>query len=128
TSAASKKAADARTHDRLTELSAEVRRPLPGSQKVYVEGSRPDVRVPMRVIAQSPTGGEANAAFPVYDTSGPYTDPRAAIDLRRGLPSVRGAWIAERGDTAELPAPTSAFGQERARDAATEHLRFEHVR
>jgi phosphomethylpyrimidine synthase len=130
TSAAAKKAATDATHARLTELSDEVRRPLPGSRKVYVEGSRPDVRVPMRLIAQSPTAGEpvANPAFPVYDTSGPYTDPEAAIDLRAGLPSVRGAWIAGRGDTVALSAPTSAFGQERASDARTEHLRFEHVR
>ena len=128
TTAAAKRAANDATHARIAELSDEVRRPLPGSQKVYVEGSRPDIQVPMRVVAQSATGGEANAAFPVYDTSGPYTDPAAPIDLRAGLPSVRGRWIAERGDTVELPAPTSAFGQERAGDAATEHLRFEHVR
>ena len=128
TPAAARRAADARTHDRLTELSDEVRRPFPGSQKVYVAGSRPDIRVPMRVIEQSATGDEPNPPFPVYDTSGPYTDPEAAIDLRRGLPSVRGAWIADRGDTVALPAPTSAFGQERASDARTGHLRFEHVR
>ena len=130
TTAAEKRAADARTHDRLTELSDEVRRPLPGSRKVYVEGSRPDVRVPMRLVSQSPTAGEAvdNPAFPVYDTSGPYTDPDAAIDLRRGLPSVRGAWVTDRGDTVALDAPTSTFGRERAGDARTEHLRFEHVR
>ncbi len=128
TAASGRRAANDATHARITELSDEVRRPLPGSQKVYVEGSRPDIRVPMRLIAQSPTGDEANPAFPVYDTSGPYTDPTAEIDLRRGLPSVRGAWIEERGDTVALAAPTSDFGKERAGDARTEHLRFEHAR
>ncbi|HLA63076.1 MAG TPA: phosphomethylpyrimidine synthase ThiC, partial [Rhodothermales bacterium] len=131
TSAAARRAADARTHDRLDELSDEVRRPFPGSRKVYVEGSRPDLRVPFRVVSQSATptadGVEVNPDIPVYDTSGPYTDPEAAIDLRRGLPSVRGAWIAERGDTEPLAAPSSAFGQERAGDPRTAHLRFEHL-
>jgi phosphomethylpyrimidine synthase len=131
TSAAEKRAADARTHDRLTELSEEVRRPFPGSRKVYVEGSRPDLRVPFRLVDQSPTaasfGEEKNPPIPLYDTSGPYTDPAAEIDLRRGLPSVRGAWIAERGDTEALAAPSSRFGHERLVDPATAHLRFEHA-
>src|SRR5690606_34402902 len=93
--------------------------------------SRPDLRVPMRLIEQSPTpassGVEANPPIPVYDTSGPYTDPEAEIDLRRGLPSVRGVWIEERGDTDVLDGPTSAFGRERMTDAATAHLRFGHL-
>ncbi len=131
TSAAAKRAADARTHDRLDELSAEVRRPFPRSKRIYVEGSRPDLRVPMREVALSDSpashGGTPNPPFPLYDTSGPYTDPNARIDLRRGLPSVRGAWIDERGDTEQLPGLTSAFGRERASDGALDHLRFEHV-
>ena len=65
--------------------------PLPNSRKVYIEGSRPDVRVPMREISQSPTpasfGGEPNPPLYVYDTSCAYTDPSAAIDIRSGLPS-----------------------------------------
>ncbi len=130
TSAAAKRAADARTHDRLDELSEEVRRPFPRSKKIYVEGSR-GIRVPMREVTLSDSpgshGGQPNPPFPIYDTSGPYTDPDAAIDLRRGLPNVRGAWIEARGDTEQLGGLTSAFGRERAVDAATEHLRFEHV-
>ncbi|HYE96307.1 MAG TPA: phosphomethylpyrimidine synthase ThiC [Rubricoccaceae bacterium] len=130
TSAAAKRDADARTFDRLTELSEEVRRPFPASQKVYVEGSRPDLRVPFRVVTQSPTpasfGEEENPPFPLYDTSGPYTDPEATIDLRGGLPPIRAAWIAERGDTEALSGPSSAFGHERLADPATAHLRFEH--
>ncbi|MEL6445273.1 MAG: phosphomethylpyrimidine synthase ThiC [Bacteroidota bacterium] len=124
-------AANAATHARLDQLSDEVRRPLPGSSKIYVEGSRPDLRVPMRLITQSPTpasfGVEENPPIPVYDTSGPYTDPDAAIDLRQGLPSVRGTWIADRSDTEVLDGPSSAFGRERLGDAKTAHLRFEHV-
>ena len=132
TSAAAKRAADAATKSRITELSDEVRRPLPGSRKVYVVGSRPDLRVPMRVVSQSDTsasfGVERNPDIPVYDASGPYTDPDVDIDLRRGLPSVRRAWIEERGDTERLAEPTSEFGRQRGADPATEHLRFEHVR
>ena len=131
TTAAAKRAANDATHARIEELSDEVRRPLPGSRKVYVTGSRPDLKVPMRVVSQSPTtgsfGDEANPDIPIYDCSGPYTDPDATIDLRAGLPSVRGAWIEERGDTEQLSDLTSTFGRERALDAKTEHLRFEHV-
>src|SRR6516225_4355722 len=74
--------------------------PLPNSRKIYVEGSRPDIRVPMREIAQNDTpasfGAEKNPPIVVYDTSGPYTDPATEIDIRRGLPALRAAWIAER--------------------------------
>ena len=73
--------------------------PLPASRKVYVEGSGPDIRVPMREIALDPSAGEP--PFVVYDTSGPYTDPQVEIDLTRGLPRLRAKWIEERGDTGE---------------------------
>ncbi|MEX5746578.1 phosphomethylpyrimidine synthase ThiC [Massilia sp. X63] len=103
--------------------------PFPNSRKVYIEGSRPDIRVPMREIAQSPTpdgfGGEANPPLFVYDTSGPYTDPAARIDVRRGLATPRLPWILERGDTLELPGPTSSYGQARLLDPALAALRFE---
>ncbi len=83
-------------------------------------GSRPDLRVPMREIALGDTpsiyGREANAPFSVYDTSGPYTDPDARIDLGAGLPPLRAAWIAERGDSAPLSGLSSAFGRGRAHD------------
>lgn len=78
---------------------------FPSSQKVYVVGSRPDLRVPMREISQAPTlthqGREENPPLRVYDTSGPYTDPEAQIDIHRGLPSLRHAWIVERNDIEE---------------------------
>jgi len=76
-----------------------------GSKKVYVEGSRPDILVPMREIALSPTTGsfgeEKNAPVRVYDTSGPYTDPAYKVDITRGLPALRSKWIRERGDVEE---------------------------
>jgi phosphomethylpyrimidine synthase len=103
-------------------------RALPNSRKIYVEGSRPDILVPMREIRQSDTeasfGGESNPPIYVYDTSGPYTDPDVAIDIRSGLPCPRLAWIAERGDTEELPGPTSSYGIERLADPALAALRF----
>ncbi|HEX9171448.1 MAG TPA: phosphomethylpyrimidine synthase ThiC [Telluria sp.] len=102
--------------------------PLPNSRKIYVQGSRPDIRVPMREISQSDTaasfGGEKNPPIYVYDTSGPYTDPDVAIDIRSGLPCPRTSWIAERGDTEELAGPSSAYGIERLADPALAELRF----
>ncbi|MFC5513570.1 phosphomethylpyrimidine synthase ThiC [Massilia jejuensis] len=103
--------------------------PFPNSTKVFIEGSRPDIRVPMRAVAQSDTpasfGGEPNPPIHLYDTSGPYTDPAAAIDIRRGLAPLRRGWIGERGDTEELPGPSSAFGAQRLLDAGLDSLRFE---
>ncbi len=102
---------------------------LPRSRKIYVEGSRPDIRVPMREISQSETpaamGAEENPPICVYDCSGPYTDPAVRIDIRAGLSPLRAAWIEERGDSEELPAPSSAFGRERAGDAELAEMRFE---
>ncbi|AXF85330.1 Phosphomethylpyrimidine synthase [Ephemeroptericola cinctiostellae] len=102
--------------------------PLPNSQKVYVVGSRPDIRVPMRKISQSDTpesfGFEANPPIYVYDTSGVYTDPDVHIDIRSGLPTPRAPWIAERNDTELLDAPSSDFGTQRLHDPKTADLRF----
>ena len=102
--------------------------PLPNSRKVYIPGSRPDMRVPMREIAQDDTptafGGEKNPPIFVYDCSGPYSDPAARIDLRQGLPALRAGWIAERGDTEELADLSSAFGRQRAADTSLDELRF----
>jgi phosphomethylpyrimidine synthase len=114
------------------ELSADLTRPIPGSRKIYAHGSRDDIRVPMREIAQARTpksfGAEINPSLAVYDTSGPYTDPSVKIDLRTGLFPMRQRWIEERGDTVQLSGPTSRFGQARHADAATQHLRFDHIR
>src|SRR5450432_3595704 len=103
-------------------------RPLPSSRKVYIDGTHPGVRVPMREISQSDTpaafGAEANPPVYVYDTSGPYTDPGAKIDIRSGLAPLRAAWIAERGDTVLLDGPTSRFGRERLDDPGLAEMRF----
>ena len=106
--------------------------PFPRSQKIYVQGSRPDIRVPMREISLDVTptdfGGEINAPVTVYDTSGPYTDPNVSIDVRQGLPDVRSAWIEDRGDTEKLQGLSSEFGQRRLNDAELSAMRFAHVR
>src|SRR5690554_6846534 len=105
---------------------------LPASRKVYIEGSRTDIRVPFREITLSPTrtseADEHNPPLLVYDTSGPYTDPQAEIDLRRGLPALRRTWIEERGDTEFLDGPTSEYGKRRANDPLLAPLRFELTR
>jgi phosphomethylpyrimidine synthase len=113
---------------RTAEVDSAAVAPLPNSRKIYVTGSRPDIRVPMREIAQADTsasfGHEPNPPISVYDTSGPYTDPAATIDIREGLTPMRAGWIAERGDTEELAGPTSEFGQARLADPALAQLRF----
>jgi len=113
-------------------LSEAVTRPFSNSRKIYVVGSRPDIRVPMREVSLTPTrtkgGIEENPPICVYDTSGPYTDPASRIDLLQGLPEVRGGWIEERGDTDRLTGPSSEYGRRRQADPALSHLRFEHIR
>lgn len=102
---------------------------FPNARKIYQTGSRPDIRVPFREIAQHATpdidGDEPNPPITVYDTSGPYTDPDVVIDIRKGLAEVRTQWIDERDDTERLPGPSSAFGHARRNDPATEALRFD---
>ncbi|VAX46238.1 Phosphomethylpyrimidine synthase [Acinetobacter calcoaceticus] len=104
---------------------------LPASKKVYIEGSRPDIQVPMREISLTDTptglGGEHNPPIMVYDTSGVYTDPNVQIDLDKGLPSIRQNWIEERNDTDVLSGLTSTFGQERLKDIRTADIRFAHI-
>ena len=102
--------------------------PLPHSRKIYVTGSRPDLRVPMREISQADTpasfGAEPNPPIYVYDCSGPYTDPAARIDIRQGLPALRAGWIAERGDTETLAGLSSEYGRRQAADASLAAMRF----
>ena len=103
-------------------------KPFAKSRKVYVEGSRPDIRVPFREISLSDTpsafGAEKNPPVVVYDTSGPYTDPTISIDIRNGLPALRSTWIEERNDTEQLDGPSSAFGQQRKVDPELAEMRF----
>jgi phosphomethylpyrimidine synthase len=110
------------------ELDADATKSFPKSRKVYVTGSRPDIRVPFREISLSDTpsafGAEQNPPVVVYDTSGPYTDPDVNIDIRNGLPALRAKWIEERGDTEVLAGPTSKYGHERKTDPALAEMRF----
>jgi len=103
-------------------------KPFPNSRKVYVTGSRPDIRVPMREITLADTtatfGAEPNPPIYVYDTSGPYSDPDAQIDIRSGLEPIRSKWIAERNDSDVLDGPTSDYGKERLNDPELTELRF----
>ncbi len=117
---------------KTAQVSEEITQPFANSKKIYVEGSRPDIRVPMREISQAITqtdnGAEENPPITVYDTSGPYTDPSVNIDLLKGMPDVRTTWIEERHDTELLNGPTSEFGQQRQSDPELANLRFEHIR
>ena len=123
-------------HPKFLESTAQVDsaalNPLPNSRKVHVTGSRADIRVPMREISQADTpasyGAERNPPIFVYDTSGPYSDPAATIDIRRGLPALREGWVVERGDTELLAGPSSSFGVDRLRDPALAGLRFDLTR
>ncbi|MCL5060774.1 MAG: phosphomethylpyrimidine synthase ThiC [Candidatus Thermoplasmatota archaeon] len=102
--------------------------PLPNSRKIYVQGSQPDIRVPMREISQADTptgfGGEKNPPIFVYDCSGPYTDPAAQIDIRQGLPALRTRWIEARGDTEILSDLSSEYGRRQAANPELATMRF----
>lgn len=108
----------------------------PNSRRIFIQGSRPDIRVPLREIQLADTfvGGtkevpqfEPNEPVPVYDTSGPYGEDAAPIDVRRGLPRLREEWVLERADTEALEGLSSTFTQERLADEGLDHLRFEHL-
>jgi len=109
--------------------------PFPNSKKIYIQGSRTDIQVPMREIHVTDTilhtasnnVVESNPSVVVYDTSGPYTDPEVAIDIRTGLTPVRKAWIEARNDTEQLAQLSSDFGRQRLGDAKLDHLRFKHL-
>lgn len=112
----------------------------PNSRRIFIEGSRPDIRVPLREIQLADTfvGGpvsgdkenpqfEPNEPVPVYDTSGSYGEEGVAIDVRHGLPRLRENWVLERDDTDALPGLSSTFTQERLADEGLDHLRFENL-
>ncbi len=110
------------------------RQPLSGSRKVYVPGQLHDIQVAMREISVTdtishPSGRRTpNTPVTVYDTSGPYTDPSAVIDLQKGLPRLREAWIRDRQDVEDLPDFSSTYCQQRMADTSLDALRFEHIR
>ncbi|MEG3126796.1 phosphomethylpyrimidine synthase ThiC [Pantoea cypripedii] len=109
---------------------------FPNSQRIWITGSRDDIRVPMREIQLSPTltGGskdnpqyEPNEPVPVYDTAGAYGDPSATIDVHQGLAKLRASWIADRGDSETIDQLSSSYTQQRLADEGLDHLRFEHL-
>jgi len=109
---------------------------FPQSRRIWITGSREDIRVPMREIVLSPThiGGskeqplyEQNEAVPVYDTAGAYGDPAAQIDVHRGLEKLRARWIAERDDSELLEQNSSGYTQQRLADEGLDHLRFDQL-
>ena len=108
----------------LEQLDRDIVRPFPNSQKIYFQGSRSDIRVPVREIKIK----EGTETLQVYDTSGPYTDPNFVADLRKGLPEIRSSWIEARGDSEFLPHVSSPFAQKRNLDPKLATLRFEHQR
>lgn len=118
--------------EKISKLDTSSNEHYPNSRKIYIQGSREDIQVPMREISLTATvtesGAEENSPVRVYDSSGAYSDGNADIDLRRGLPPVRRGWIEERGDTETLQQASSTFGRARQEDATTAHLRFEHIR
>ncbi|MGS5122674.1 phosphomethylpyrimidine synthase ThiC, partial [Escherichia coli] len=106
---------------------------FPNSKRIYITGTQPGVRVPMREIQLSPTliGGskeqpqyEENEAIPAYDTSGPYGDPQIAINVQQGLAKLRQPWIDARGDTEELTVRSSDYTKARLADDGLDELRF----
>jgi phosphomethylpyrimidine synthase len=110
-------------------LGEEVTRPFPRSKKIFVQGLNKSVRVAMREVACDDTGtsfgAEENPAIPVYDTSGPLTDPEADVDLSNGIERIRAQWIEQRKDTTELSELSSEFGRQRLIDSKTDHIRFQ---
>ncbi len=123
---------DAQVHERVSGLNTQVIRPFARSRKVHVEGSHPNLRVPMREVEQDPTpasfGAETNPPVTLYDTSGPYSDPDVTIDLTHGLAPLRESWVEERGDTEQLDGFSSAFTNERMNDPELASLHFNLIR
>nr|VFK67115.1 MAG: hydroxymethylpyrimidine synthase [Candidatus Kentron sp. UNK]VFK71088.1 MAG: hydroxymethylpyrimidine synthase [Candidatus Kentron sp. UNK] len=115
------------------EVDPAVVSPFPNARKIYLTGSRPDIRVPVREIRLTegqgkPAADAASLPVYVYDTSGPFTDLDVSVDIRAGLSPLRERWIAERGDTRALEEETSAYGRQRSTDPALSASRFTRIR
>ena len=114
------------------QLDDDALKPFANSKKIYIQGSTPDIQVPFREISISDTpsefGAEKNAPVLVYDTSGPYTDPKYDINIQNGLPPLKTKWIEDRQDTEILDGPTSVYGQQRKMDPELEKMRFNLLR
>ncbi len=106
--------------------------PFPKSKKIYVAGKIHDIKVSMREVELSDTRingkiAEKNHSVVMYDTSGPFTDPSIAVDVRKGLPALRAKWIVDRGDVEELEEISSEYGKSRLHSSELDHLRFQHL-
>jgi len=107
-------------------------KPFPASKKIYIDGVLHPIKVAMREITlsatQLPDGkSEENPSVIVYDTSGPYTDEQATIDIKKGLPRLREQWIIDRNDVDKLDKVSSFYGRQRKEDVSLDRLRFEHI-
>lgn len=120
------------SNNKLTNIDAKYTKQFPNSKKIYIQGSRNDIQVPMRQISLTNTllknGTQANPPINVYDTSGAYTDENIKIDLQKGLNSVRDNWIKERKDTEQLSSFSSKYSNKRLEDSKLNNLRFEHLK
>ncbi|OFY85056.1 MAG: phosphomethylpyrimidine synthase ThiC [Bacteroidetes bacterium RIFCSPLOWO2_12_FULL_35_15] len=119
--------------EQLPNVKTITTQPFPNSKKIFVKGELNDIQVAMREITLSDTHtqGKAvvkNAPVVVYDTSGPYTDTNATIDIQKGLPRLREKWIMERGDVEQLSEISSEFGHQRMLNIELDHLRFQHIK
>jgi len=119
--------------DNLEKIDASYIQNFPSSKKIYIQGTRADIQVPMREITLSPTSlrdgtFEENPPLHVYDTSGVYTDPNVKIDLHQGLKPIRAKWIEERGDTEQLEDFSSIYFHKRHDDQELNALRFPNLK
>ena len=120
--------------EKLPDQKAISRTPFPASRKVYVKGTLHPIEVAMREITLTDTKhhatgkAHANPSVTVYDTSGPYTDPQVAINVKEGLRPLRQPWIDQRNDCQQLPEISSSYGRERLHDSSLDSLRFAHIR
>jgi len=108
-------------------------KPFPASKKIYVDGKLHPIKVGMREISLSPTKlasgkREENPSVIVYDTSGPYTDENATIDIKKGLPRLREQWVLDRNDVEQLDNVSSVYGKQRQQDTSLDEHRFEHIK
>ena len=118
---------------------------MPDDKKAYAQREKyymcgklfPQIRVGMTKVnltptvtkdAEGKTHVEKSAPVLIYDTSGPFSDPKIEVDLKKGLPRMREEWIIGRGDTEELPHVSSEYGRMRLEDKSLDSLRFEHIR
>lgn len=113
-------------------ISQESVQSFPNSKKIYLQGSREDIQVPVREITLADTvtdkGREKNAPVIVYDTSGPYCDEAQRVDIRKGLQPIRQTWVDERGDSDILSELSSSYARQRLADESLNSLRFSHLK